>query len=59
MNPAFRGTGLARRLYGAFFALARSDGRSTVRALTSPQELVNAVEGVSGSSVRLVPRCSR
>jgi ribosomal protein S18 acetylase RimI-like enzyme len=37
VNPAFRGTGLARRLYEAFFALARADGRTTVRALTSPQ----------------------
>lgn len=37
VNPAFRGVGLARRLYEAFFALARADGRSSVRALTSPQ----------------------
>ncbi|NVI91130.1 GNAT family N-acetyltransferase [Actinomadura sp. BRA 177] len=37
VNPGFRGTGLARRLYEAFFALARADGRTTVRALTSPE----------------------
>lgn len=37
VNPAFRGTGLARRLYETFFALARTDGRTAVRALTSPQ----------------------
>ena len=37
VNPAFRGAGLARRLYEDFFALARADGRTTVRALTSPQ----------------------
>ncbi|MEU8340338.1 L-amino acid N-acyltransferase YncA [Actinomadura meyerae] len=37
VNPAFRGTGLARRLYETFFDLARADGRTSVRALTSPQ----------------------
>ncbi|MFA1539345.1 GNAT family N-acetyltransferase [Actinomadura monticuli] len=37
VDPRFRGAGLARRLYGTFFALARADGRTTVRALTSPQ----------------------
>jgi ribosomal protein S18 acetylase RimI-like enzyme len=37
VNPAFRGTGMARRLYETFFALARADGRTTVRAVTSPQ----------------------
>lgn len=37
VNPAHRGTGLGRRLYEAFFALARADARTTVRALTSPQ----------------------
>ncbi|WP_308207562.1 GNAT family N-acetyltransferase [Actinomadura madurae] len=36
--PAHRGTGLARRLYEAFFAMARADARTTVRALTSPPE---------------------
>ncbi|SFN11664.1 MULTISPECIES: GNAT family N-acetyltransferase [Actinomadura] len=35
--PAHRGTGLARRLYEAFFAMARADDRTTVRALTSPR----------------------
>ncbi|WP_433477986.1 N-acetyltransferase family protein [Spirillospora sp. CA-142024] len=37
VNPAFRGVGLARRLYETFFALAWADGRNTVHALTSPQ----------------------
>ncbi|MBC6458823.1 GNAT family N-acetyltransferase [Actinomadura sp. HBU206391] len=34
--PRFRGGGLARRLYTRFFELARADGRSVVRAITSP-----------------------
>jgi len=34
--PAARGTGLGRRLYEEFFALARADGRSRVRAITAP-----------------------
>ena len=37
VRPAFRGTGLGRRLYEAFFAMAAADGRSSVGALTSPQ----------------------
>lgn len=37
VSPARRGAGLARRLYEAFFELARNDGRTVVRALTSPQ----------------------
>ncbi|MER7545922.1 GNAT family N-acetyltransferase [Actinomadura sp.] len=37
VNPAFRGAGLARRLYETFFTLARADGRTAVRALTSPR----------------------
>jgi ribosomal protein S18 acetylase RimI-like enzyme len=35
--PALRGSGLARRLYLTFFEHARADGRSVVRAITSPQ----------------------
>jgi predicted GNAT superfamily acetyltransferase len=35
--PAFRGSGLARRLYSRFFELAAADGRTTVRAITSPR----------------------
>jgi ribosomal protein S18 acetylase RimI-like enzyme len=35
--PSFRGTGLGRELYHRFFGLARADGRSVVRAVTSPQ----------------------
>ncbi|WUH96775.1 GNAT family N-acetyltransferase [Spirillospora sp. NBC_00431] len=35
VNPDFRGTGLARRLYETFFAQAAADGRTAVRALTS------------------------
>lgn len=34
--PARRRTGLARTLYSAFCSLAASDGRSVVRAVTSP-----------------------
>ncbi|MZD07412.1 GNAT family N-acetyltransferase [Streptomyces sp. SID5785] len=34
--PGMRRTGLARSLYERFFRLARSDGRSVVRAVTSP-----------------------
>lgn len=37
VDPSHRGTGLARHLYETFYALARADGRTTVRALTSPQ----------------------
>ncbi|TDD38509.1 GNAT family N-acetyltransferase [Actinomadura sp. KC06] len=37
VNPDFRGTGLARRLYETFFALAAADGRTVVHALTSPR----------------------
>jgi ribosomal protein S18 acetylase RimI-like enzyme len=34
--PAARGSGLGRRLYEEFFALAREDGRRSVGAITSP-----------------------
>ena len=34
--PQARKTGLARTLYERFFGLARADGRSVVRAVTSP-----------------------
>jgi len=37
VHPDLRGGGLARRLYTWFFDLARDDGRSVVRAITSPQ----------------------
>ncbi|MFF3762707.1 GNAT family N-acetyltransferase [Streptomyces sp. NPDC001922] len=35
--PGHRGGGLARRLYARFFELARADGRSVVRSVTSPR----------------------
>jgi ribosomal protein S18 acetylase RimI-like enzyme len=35
--PAWRRTGLARRLYERFFDHARRDGRTVVKAITSPQ----------------------
>jgi len=35
--PAWRRTGLARSLYEQFFDLARHDGRTVVKAITSPQ----------------------
>jgi ribosomal protein S18 acetylase RimI-like enzyme len=34
--PGARKSGLARALYERFFSLARADGRSSVRAVTSP-----------------------
>lgn len=34
--PGQRRTGLARRLYESFFALAAADGRTVVRAVTAP-----------------------
>ena len=34
--PAWRRTGLAHRLYEQFFDRARHDGRTTVKAITSP-----------------------
>lgn len=34
--PAARGSGLGRRLYEEFFAMARADGRTRVGAITSP-----------------------
>jgi predicted GNAT superfamily acetyltransferase len=36
VSPAQRKTGLARRLYSAFFELAAAEGRSVVRAVTAP-----------------------
>jgi ribosomal protein S18 acetylase RimI-like enzyme len=36
VDPGTRQRGLGRVLYEAFFALARADGRSEVRAVTSP-----------------------
>jgi ribosomal protein S18 acetylase RimI-like enzyme len=36
VSPAARGRGLARQLYEEFFALARSDGRRLVSAVTAP-----------------------
>jgi ribosomal protein S18 acetylase RimI-like enzyme len=35
--PAWRRTGLARSLYEQFFDRARQDGRTVVKAITSPQ----------------------
>jgi ribosomal protein S18 acetylase RimI-like enzyme len=35
--PAWRRSGLAGRLYEQFFDLARHDGRTVVKAITSPQ----------------------
>ncbi|BDD83813.1 hypothetical protein TPB0596_35760 [Tsukamurella pulmonis] len=37
VDPQLRGHGAARRLYEAFFARAAAAGRTTVRAVTSPQ----------------------
>jgi ribosomal protein S18 acetylase RimI-like enzyme len=36
IDPAWRRVGLARDLYRRFFALARANGRSVVRAVTAP-----------------------
>ncbi len=36
VSPTARGSGLARRLYEAFFAAAAGDGCTRVRAITSP-----------------------
>ncbi|MEV4554618.1 GNAT family N-acetyltransferase [Nonomuraea wenchangensis] len=36
VSPAARGTGLGRRLYEAFFGIAREHGRQVVKAITSP-----------------------
>ena len=36
VDPALRGRGVARDLYERFFAMAAADGRSVVRAITSP-----------------------
>lgn len=41
VDPAFRGQGLGRRLYERFFEVCRADGRSVVRACTSPVNLVS------------------
>ena len=35
--PAWRHSGLGRSLYEQFFAMARADGRTVVKAITSPQ----------------------
>jgi predicted GNAT superfamily acetyltransferase len=35
--PAWRGAGLARSLYEQFFDQARQDGRTVIKAITSPQ----------------------
>lgn len=37
VDPRLRGQGIARSLYERFFAQARSAGRTTVRAVTSPR----------------------
>ncbi|WP_425640471.1 GNAT family N-acetyltransferase [Actinomadura citrea] len=37
--PRLRGNGLARRLYHQFFALAATERRTEVKAITSPQNL--------------------
>ncbi|MET7462475.1 GNAT family N-acetyltransferase [Nonomuraea sp. NPDC005501] len=37
VHPSRRGDGLARRLYRGFFDLAAADGRTRVRAITSPR----------------------
>ncbi|MEN2417341.1 GNAT family N-acetyltransferase [Streptomyces rimosus] len=37
VNPAWRRTGLGRFLYERFFAMARANGRTVVKAITSPQ----------------------
>ncbi|MFD9889909.1 GNAT family N-acetyltransferase [Amycolatopsis sp. NPDC059027] len=50
--PECRGSGLARSLYERFFALARADRRTIVRAITSPQnEGSIAFHGSLGFSV--------
>ena len=36
VHPGQRGSGVARRLYERFFALAAADGRTVVRAVTAP-----------------------
>ena len=35
--PAYRGRNVARELYGRFFDAVRADGRTVVRAITSPE----------------------
>lgn len=37
VDPGLRGRGVARALYGRFFEQALAAGRTTVRAITSPQ----------------------
>ncbi|WP_030659574.1 GNAT family N-acetyltransferase [Streptomyces rimosus] len=37
VNPAWRRTGLGRFLYERFFDMARANGRTVVKAITSPQ----------------------
>jgi ribosomal protein S18 acetylase RimI-like enzyme len=37
VDPRYRGSGLARQLYGQFFDLAQADNRPIVRAITSPR----------------------
>jgi ribosomal protein S18 acetylase RimI-like enzyme len=50
--PGFRRAGLARTLYEEFFALARAGGRTTVRAITSPENRTSiAFHAAMGFSV--------
>ncbi len=37
VDPAYHGQGIGRRLYERFFELCRQNGRTTVRACTSPE----------------------
>jgi predicted GNAT superfamily acetyltransferase len=56
VDPRLRGRGLARELYWRFFALARENGRSVVRAVTSPLNDVSvAFHRSLGFSAREVP----
>lgn len=41
VDPAFQGRGLGRRLYESFFQVCRANGRSVVRACTSPVNLAS------------------
>jgi ribosomal protein S18 acetylase RimI-like enzyme len=56
VDPARRRSGLGRELYERFFALARDDGRSRVRAVTAPvNEGSIAFHRRLGFSAREVP----